>query len=236
MNIDALADEVIARLRAMKDRDRHAATQNYFPSAQEILGVYADDLRGVVRDIRTRIKHEPAKDVHKLALAIIARNTLEGRQAAYEILAAHKPAVQALTAKLIQTLGRGIDNWQSVDVFACEISGVAWREGRLTDADIQRWARSKDPWWRRAAIVSTVPLNTKSRGGQGDTRRTIMVCELVLGDEHVMVHKALSWALRQLIAFDAKAVRAFMQQHDANLPALVKREVTRKLTSGRKNG
>lgn len=236
MNTDALADEVIARLRAMKDRDRHAATQNYFPSAQEILGVYADDLRGVVRDIRKRTKLEPAKDVHKLSLAIIARNTLEGRQAAYEILAAHKPAVQALSVSMIKTLGRGIDNWQSVDVFACEISGVAWREGRLSDAAIQRWARSKDPWWRRAAVVSTVPLNTKSRGGQGDTRRTIMICELVMGDEHVMVHKALSWALRQLIAFDANAVRAFMKQHDAKMPALVKREVTRKLTSGRKNG
>src|SRR5687767_5665842 len=96
MNVEALADEVITRLRACTDRDRHAATQNYYPSAQENLGVYAADMRAVVRDFKPRMKGEDAATVLKLALAIIARNTMEGRQVAYEILGAHKPAVQAL--------------------------------------------------------------------------------------------------------------------------------------------
>ncbi|MCA8913849.1 MAG: DNA alkylation repair protein [Planctomycetes bacterium] len=236
MNIEALADEVIQRLRNFTNRERQDATQNYFPSKQQNLGVYAADLRGVVRDIKKRINGESSADVLKLALAIIARNTLEGRQAAYEILESHKTAVAALRARDIEALGEGIDNWASVDGFACGISGKAWREGRLKDADIKRWARSKDPWWRRAAVVSTVPLNLQSRGGTGDTPRTTMVCQLVVGDDHVMVHKALSWALRELSRRDAKAVRAFLKKHDAELPALVKREVLRKLTTGKKNG
>ncbi|MBK8208096.1 MAG: DNA alkylation repair protein [Planctomycetes bacterium] len=236
IDINAMADEVIVRLRTFTDRDRHAATKNYFPSAQENLGVYAADMRLVVRDFKARLKAEGAATVLKFALAVIARNTMEGRQCAYEILESHKPAVAALKPAQIEQLGKGIDNWASVDGFACGISGPAWREGRLKDADILRWAKSKDPWWRRAAVVSTVPLNIRSRGGTGDVKRTLMVCKLVIGDEHIMVHKALSWALRELSRVDGKAVESFLRAHDAALPSLVKREVLRKLKTGRKYG
>ncbi|MCB9895112.1 MAG: DNA alkylation repair protein [Planctomycetes bacterium] len=235
MNVNELADEVIGRLRACTDRERQEATRNYFPSKQENLGVYAADMRAIVRDVRKRVKAESAADVLKLAFAIIARNTLEGRQAAYEIVEGHKPCFAALSAGDVEKLGEGIDNWASVDGFACGISGKKWREGVLKDADIKRWARSRDPWWRRAALVSSVPLNLASRGGRGDAPRTIMICEMAVGDEHVMVHKALSWALRVLSQVDPKPVRAFLKQHDAKLPALVKREVNRKLTTGKKN-
>jgi len=235
MNAAALADEIIDSLRAFSDRDRHAATRNYYPSAQENLGIYASDMRKVVREVRPRIKGEPAESVLKLALAIIARNTMEGRQVAYELLASHKAAMAALSVKDIERLGKGMDNWASVDGFACGISGPCWREGNLRDADIKRWAKSTDLWWRRAAVVSTVPLNIKSRGGRGDVPRTRMICELAVGDAHVMVHKALSWALRELSRVDRKAVANFLKKHP-DLPSLVKREVHRKLTTGRKYG
>ena len=48
-----------------------------------------------------------------------------------------------------------------------------------------------------------------------------------------MVVKALSWALRELVAHDAEAVRAFLQEHEAVLAARVKYEVRKKLTTGR---
>lgn len=234
--IQQAADEVIARLRACKDHDRHAATANYYPSAQENLGVYAADIRAVVRDFKRRLKGESARDVIALAHAIIGRNTMEGRQVAYETIMHHKPAREALTCKELEKLGKGIDNWASVDVFACGLSGPAWRDGRITDTDVQRWARSKDPWWRRAGVVSTVPLNTASKGGKGDTRRTLRICEMAVGDDHIMVHKALSWALRQLAGFDGNAVEGFLKRHGESLPALVRREVGNKLRSGRKSG
>lgn len=236
MNLQTAARRVIAKLRGFTDRDRHAATANYYPSAQENLGIYAADLRRVVREYKPLVKPLAPVQVIDFALAIIARNTLEGRQVAYELLASHKPAMAALTRAHVERLGQGIDNWASVDGFACGISGPAWRNGRLSDADIRRWAKSKDPWWRRAALVSTVPLNIKSRGGTGDVKRTLMICELTVGDEHVMVHKALSWALRELGRVDAGSVRDFMETHEKRLPALVKREVTRKLTTGHKYG
>ena len=78
-------------------------------------------------------------------------------------------------------------------------------------------------------------LNTRSRGGTGDPHRTLTVCGALRADGDTMVHKALSWALRALVAVDAEAVRGFMERHGDELPALVRREVGNKLRTGLKN-
>ncbi len=54
-------------------------------------------------------------------------------------------------------------------------------------------------------MVSTVALNLKSRGGTGDTPRTLHVCEQVVDDHHDMIRKALSWALRELSKSDRES-------------------------------
>ena len=75
----------------------------------------------------------------------------------------------------------------------------------------------------------------RSRGGYGDLPRTLAVCRLLVADHEDMVVKALSWALRELVAYDPEVVRAFLQEHEAVLAARVKYEVRNKLTTGLKN-
>ena len=100
---------------------------------------------------------------------------------------------------------------------------------------IHGWARSANRWWRRAALVSTVPLNNKSQGGEGDTYRTLQVCRLLERDRDPMVTKAMSWALRELSKRDPRAVREYLAARRDVLPAIVLREVTNKLRTGVKN-
>ena len=144
-----------------------------------------------------------------------------------------RPALAALTVRSVERLGRGMDNWASVDAFACTVAGPAWNLGALRDATVHKWARSRDVWWRRAALASTVALNLKSRGGSGDPARTFAVCKALVDDREDMVVKAMSWALRSVVEHDAPAVRRFLDEHD--LAPRVVREVTRKLVTGRKN-
>jgi 3-methyladenine DNA glycosylase AlkD len=87
---------------------------------------------------------------------------------------------------------------------------------------------------RRAALVSTVPLNLAAAGGTGDAPRTLDICRRLVDDRDDMVVKALSWALRELVARDREAVRGFLADHDARLAARVRREVATKLDTGRK--
>jgi 3-methyladenine DNA glycosylase AlkD len=50
-----------------------------------------------------------------------------------------------------------------------------------------------------------------------------------------MVVKAMSWALRELAVLDPEAVRTYLQDHEDELAARVRREVRNKLDTGLKN-
>jgi len=154
---------------------------------------------------------------------------------AYELIQNHPAAFERLDEAQVESFGRGLNSWWTVDAFARLLSGPAWLKGQVDGKLIRHWAHSKDRWWRRAALVSTVALNVRSQGGTGDVSRTLEVCRLLAGDHDDMVAKALSWALRALVVHDAKAVQAFLDDYAEVLAARVKREVNSKLKTGLKN-
>jgi 3-methyladenine DNA glycosylase AlkD len=152
-----------------------------------------------------------------------------------ELILHHPNALSTLTRADLEELGAGMDSWDQVDCFAPYLAGPAWRNGRIGDEVIADWARLPDRWWRRAALVSTVALNVKARGGGGDAKRTLAVCEMLIDDRDDMVVKAMSWALRALAVHDPAAVQDFLEAHRTELAPRVVREVGNKLRTGLKN-
>lgn len=222
-------------LRDLGDSERRRATTGYFPTAMEILGVSAPRMRTVLRQLLQDLRGKPPEEVLRLVGLLRDQGTHEARQIAFEMLDRRKDARSLLTAQEVRRLGGGNDNWASVDAFGGYVAGPLWREGRVADEEVLSWARDTDLWWRRTALVATVALNMKSRGGSGDPRRTLLVCRGLVQDREPMVAKALSWALRALVGVDRQAVAEFLKEHDDVLPALVKREVRSKLKTGKKN-
>jgi 3-methyladenine DNA glycosylase AlkD len=190
-----------------------------------------------VRAVRRRFSKElQAKDAgFCLAVAGTLLDKYGRRWVAYELIAGHRAAFQRLGPGELEALGQGIDSWSSVDAFARILAGPAWLRGQVPDGLVHRWAASADRWWRRAALVSTVALNMRSHGGEGDTPRTLAICRRLVADGDDMVVKALSWALRALVPHDPGAVQGFLTEYGDVLAARVKREVRSKLTTGRKN-
>ncbi len=230
------AEEALERLRAAADPERREKTCTYFPSRLEILGVSAPAQRAVLRPLARALRDEPAPEVLRVARALLDTGVHEARQVAFELVGGRTDVVAGLTGKAVEALGRGNDNWASVDAFSVVVAGPAWRDGKVGDADVLRWGRSADRWWRRTALVSTVALNMRSRGGGGDAPRTLRVGHVLAGDADPMVAKGLSWALRALVGVDPEAVRGFLAEHGAAVPALVRREVGNKLATGLKSG
>ena len=191
------------------------------------------NVRGVRRRYSKQLKGADADFV--LDVARVLLRDYGYRMVPYELVAHHREAFARLGEAELEALGRGIDSWSSVDVFARTLSGPAWLRGQVPDASIARWARSEDRWWRRAALVSTVALNVRSHGGSGDVERTLAVCRMLVNDYDDMVVKALSWALRALVVHDEEAVSDFLEEHEEVLAARVKREVRNKIATGLKN-
>lgn len=192
-------------------------------------------LRRVRRTLSTSLKKAEAQFVIRVADALVRRASMADRMIAFEIVAGHNSAFAALDEARLVRWSRGVESWGSVDLFGCTLGGQAWREGMISDGTIDAWSRSKDRWLRRLALVCTVPLNSRARGGKGDAVHTLRICEALIDDRDDMVVKALSWALRELAKRDPAAVRSFLKRHDGRLAARVKREVTNKLRTGKKD-
>ncbi|MFY9558045.1 MAG: DNA alkylation repair protein [Blastocatellia bacterium] len=194
-----------------------------------------ENIRAVRREFSRELSKAPPEHVIQVSLRLLNRHAIESRFVAYELIRRHPAALASLREKDLKRFGNGIDSWGAVDMFGCYLAGPAWRENQVADRVIHRWARAKDRWWRRAALVSTVPLNSKAHGGRGDTARTLEVCRMLASDRDDMVVKALSWALRVLAKHDSTSVREFVAEHRDLLSARVVREVGNKLSTGLKN-
>src|SRR6266853_6365795 len=172
----------------------------------------APSFRVVRREWSKRLKNSSGTSIIALAKLMVPLGFWE-RIFAYEIIVHHPPALNALTQKDVTSLGRGMKSWGEVDCFACYVAGPAWRQQNISDRLVRTWARSPNRWWRRAALVSTVPLNNRARGGQGDVARTLWLCRMLIRDRDDLVVKALSGALRELSKRDPLSVRLFVEQY-----------------------
>ncbi len=138
-----------------------------------------EPIRRIRREYSQRLRGASGSELLAIAEALVGRQ----RWVAYELLYHHPSRLAGLGVEEVERLGQGLDGWVDVDTFARYISGPAWQQGQLPDEAIHRWAASPNRYWRRAALVSTVPLNLRAAGGPGDTRRTLEVCG-VLANMH----------------------------------------------------
>lgn len=203
-------------------------------SAGEARGLVA--LRRLRRSYSRALRKAPARLLLELGAGLVASGAPGSRVLGSELVLHHPTALSQIRLCDVRRLAGELASWSDVDVFACMISGQAFRDGRISEAEILRWTRSRDRWWRRAALVSTVPLNVKAQGGRGDARRTLRICRTLVDDRDDMVVKALSWALRAVAERDPAAVRRFLEAHQNPLAPRALREVRNKLRTGRKSG
>lgn len=235
MDNKLIVQEIIVALEDLSDPERKEMSKTYFPTAMKVIGVSNPDLKAVIRELKSRYRTWQAREWIELCKELVAREIFECQVLAFEMIGRDKKILNALTREDLDKLARNLDNWASVDHFSVGIYGVLWGKRVVKDSDIEQLLISENHWERRVAVVSTVALNLKSRGGEGDTPRTLEVCSRVVDDHHDMIQKALSWALRELSKRDRDSVNDFLDLYESRLAKRVVREVRHKLDFGTKN-
>lgn len=104
-----------------------------------------------------------------------------------------------------------VNNWDLVDVSCRAIVGGYLQE--RDRAPLYALARSSSIWERRIAMVGAQHF-LKS----GDTADVFALAEVLLADQHELVHKAVGWSLREAGRRDRPALRRFLDQHAAEMP------------------
>jgi len=234
-SMQSLVDHIIEILENNADPGRIVMAGKSYPTKSRVIGVIVPKIKTLLKEVKQETKSFTPSEKIELAKNLVNTGIFECQQLAYEYLGNDKKALNAITEKDVDELGQNLDNWVAVDYYAGLIVGYAWREGILSTRKIKSYLESDDHWIRRIAVVSTVSLNQKARGGKGDSDRTLEICRLVIDDHQEMITKALSWALRELAKIEAEPVADFVQKYKDRLHRRVLREVKHKLDFGTKN-
>lgn len=219
------------QLTATNITDFHSAVRG---DLERLKRLDTSSVRAVRRRYSQLLKDKPGQEVRGFVRSLLHDAGWAERVVAWEVLADHKSAFALVNDQLAEEMAYGLSDWASVDLYGVTVLGQAWRERLVSDTRIVAWAKSSDRWLRRLALVSTVPLNSRARGGHGDPRRTLRICRMLLGDRDDKVVKAMSWALRELAKRNPKAVEDFISKYEDRIAKRVLREVRNKLRTGLK--
>lgn len=105
-----------------------------------------------------------------------------------------------------------INNWDLVDLTAGRIVGPSLDNRGMSV--LRKLAASNSLWERRIAIISTFYFITK-----GVSDHTLAIAEMLIGDEHDLIHKAVGWMLREVgKRINTAEEEAFLRLHYKKMP------------------
>jgi 3-methyladenine DNA glycosylase AlkD len=201
-------------LKAAGDADRAKQVAVYFKTGKGEYGE-GDVFLGIPVPLMRRIalKHRTLSlaDLQKLLDSKIH----DFRAAALEILAAQYSRTDEKQRKeIVEFYLRNtnrINNWDLVDASARPILGehLKTRSRKI----LRKLAKSKRLWERRIAMVSTMTLVWS-----GELDDAFEIAEMLLGDEHDLIHKAVGWVLREAGIEDRGRLVVFLKTHYARMP------------------
>jgi len=109
-----------------------------------------------------------------------------------------------------------VNNWDLVDLSCHKIMG-AYLLNKKRDV-LYQLARSRSLWDRRIAMISTFAFLRES-----DFEDALKLAEILMHDEHDLIHKAVGWVLREIGKKDADVLRAFLRKYHKEMPRVMYR-------------
>jgi 3-methyladenine DNA glycosylase AlkD len=122
-----------------------------------------------------------------------------------------------------------LNNWDFPDRAAPSVVG-SYLKGKPRDI-LYKLARSKDPWRRRTAIVSTYAFIR-----DGDVEDTFRIAEILLHDKNELVNKAVGSWIRTAGLKDRKMLLNFLDKHADTMPRVTLRYAIEKLDKRTRDG
>ncbi len=210
----SMITDIQTAIREVADTQKSALLGRFFKTGpgeyaegDQFIGGTVPQLRAIVRTYRDC----PLSEVDTLLASPIHEERFVALQLLVGQFARGDARVQKKIFDLYIRRIPFVNNWDLVDGSTPHIIGAY-----LLDKDralLYTFARSRDLWRRRMAILSTFAFIRA-----GDLRDTLAIAEILLHDRHDLIHKAVGWMLREAEKRDPQAVRTFLIAHGAAMP------------------
>jgi 3-methyladenine DNA glycosylase AlkD len=205
------AAEVRRHLRQLGSPERAKGSLWFFKTGpgdygegDQFLGLNAAEMHAAARQFATL----PLVDCEKL----LDSKWHEERLVALLIMGRRYPKDPQAVYRLYLRKTDRINNWDLVD---CSAAGIVGAHLFERDRRPLLWlAKSKSLWERRIAIIATYHFIRR-----GEFEETFRIAEILLHDEHDLIHKAVGWMLREVgKRVSQSAEEEFLQRHATGMP------------------
>ena len=225
------ASDALKELRALANPRKATDLQRFFKTGP---GDYAegDIFLGIVvpktRVVAKKYENLPLPEIKKLTQSIYHEVRFCGLLILVKQFekAKNKADQKRVFDFYIQQLKAGyINNWDLIDV-----TGV--RMGRyLTDqksalAFLKKLAKSDDLWQKRMSIIFTFAFHKS-----GDPYPTLQIADILINDDHDLIHKAVGWALREVGKMDGPLLRNYLSENLDQMPRTTLRYAIEKFSN-----
>lgn len=227
VDVDATADAIEHRLKALGTPARAAGSRAYLKSALAFTGTDVPTIRREVTAWHRAHVDLPVATTLRLATVLWRRGIFELQAYAAELLALDVDRLTPRHLARVERLLRESHTWALVDVLAPRVVGPLLERHRAAVGPVlDRWARDDDFWIRRAALLA---LLLPMRRGDGDWARFTRYAGALADDREFFVRKAIGWVLREAATRQPEQVVAFLQPRVGVLSGVTWREAVKKL-------
>ena len=105
-----------------------------------------------------------------------------------------------------------INNWDLIDVTGVRMGKYLLNE-KSALAFLKKLAKSKNLWEKRMAVIFTFAFQRA-----GDPYPTLEMADLLMHDDHDLIHKAVGWALREVGKMDGPLLRNYLKENVSIMP------------------
>ncbi len=220
-----MSDQIERELSQLKDHDRAKNLQWFFKTGK---GQYGEG--DIFLGIAVPEQRKVAKKYVDLSLddlqELLSSKIHEHRFTALVILITkYRKAEESIKAEIFEFYLKNterINNWDLVDLSAPRIVGdyLLNKERSI----LYELAKSDSLWKRRISILSTFTFIDNN-----DFEDALKISELLLNDEHDLIHKAVGWALREIGKRDQNVEERFLTKHYLQMPRIMLRYAIERL-------
>ncbi|NWF50393.1 MAG: DNA alkylation repair protein [Ignavibacteriaceae bacterium] len=206
--------QIKEKVNSLSDPDQAEILQRFFKTGRGEYGegdVFAGIKLPVQRKIAKENSETPISELKKMLLSPVH----EIRMIALIILTNRFARADEVNKKIIFDFyienREKINNWDLVDISAPKIPGEF-----LFDKDkkiLYDFARSKNIWERRIAIISTFGFIRKNH-----FEDTIQISKILLKDKEDLIHKAVGWMLRETGKRNLRTLELFLKEYYKTMP------------------
>lgn len=219
-------NKILKELKSKKDPEQAEILSYFFKTGKGQYGegdIFWGIKVPVQREIVKKFKEASLEDVQELLDSKVHEQRLTGLLILVEQYkkTESKKDIYDFYLKNI----RNINNWDLVDLTAPNIVGNFLLENKKERKILYSLVKSENLWERRIAILSTFTLLRNK-----EYEDTLKLSEILLEDEHDLIHKAVGWMLRELGKRNKDVEIGFLKRYYKIMPRTMLRYAIEKFS------